>query len=216
MSYKRRMRFAGMALAISVTSLAYADEGSKTEVSSKDSEKPSSEVLGARRILRDPSYKCKAYLHFQKPGDLYKYFTLTSCVGSKGTEVIFLLTNNCADTVYWTGLGARRYNGVYSTLTDYTDTKGPFLETILFHTSAAPLSVKIRPGETALPFNSDRIHNAYSKLMRMPSSLKPNNEPRYLPIEGWTLSPPYASIAMTFAGDEVKFSEVFVAVLAQN
>jgi hypothetical protein len=181
------LKLAYVILATLIPFQAYADEISKAE-----------------EILHSPQYKCQPYLHFQKPGaELYNYFTLTVCISQDSKSITYLLTNNCADTVYWTDLAARKYNGsVYSNAKN--DTPGPYVLPILFHLENGPLSVKIKPGETSLP-----PFEQFESIRSDPMS-------PMLPIEAYSIDEPYATIAMTFAGNTVNFNEVFVAVLAEN
>lgn len=185
-------------LVISITSLVRAEGGMYPEDNS-------GAVLGAKYLLSDPKYNCRPYMYFQKPGDSYNYFTLTVCEGYGNTTTTYLLTNNSADVVYWSGLGTRKYNGVYKTSDDTTYAKGPYLESIMFHESNGPLVTKVNPGETVLPpYGSDKLHNSGT------------SQPTYLPLTSFILYKPYVTITMVFTGDEIKFSEVFVPVLAQE
>jgi hypothetical protein len=104
--------------------------------------------------------------------------------------------------VYWTGLSERRYNGsVYSNAN--LGTPGPYVSPILFHIDTGDIRTKIKPGETGLP-----PFNQFESIQRDP--MNP------LPIESYSLSKPYATISIAFAGKTVNLNEVFVAVRAEN
>jgi hypothetical protein len=178
-------KFACVILATSITSLAQADEISK-----------------ASEVLHSSMYKCEPYLHFQKPWESYNYLTLTVCLGQGGKSITWLLTNNCADTVYWTGLAERRYNGsVYSNAK--LGSPGPYVLPITFDIATGGIRTKIKPGETGLP-----PFNQFESIQSEP--MKP------LPIKSYSLSKPYATISIAFAGKTVNLNEVFVAVRAER
>lgn len=184
--YDNNMKFFGFFIFIFVNFIsfpAYADE-----------------ISAAKELLANSAFSCSPYIYFQKPAEFYKYFTLSVCIENNQKSITYLLTNNCADTIYWTGIGPRIYNGNIFSNSKYNVTD-PYVLGITFHFDGGPVRVKIGPGETAtVPF-------VQFESIRVPNDWKSS------PIKSYLLTKPYVIITMAFEGDPINFNEVFVETL---
>jgi hypothetical protein len=154
-------------------------------------------------MAKDPSWKdwdCTPVMEFQKPGEIsYPYFSVGICLYKGGESARWYLSNNCADTFYWTGIGDRLLNGKKPGTNCEAD--GSEISTSksgFFQTGQSQGWYKIGPGEILITEPESVCKKA-----------KPGKHPEMEKIKTYMLMPKYIAISATFSGDPVWFSEVF-------